>query len=230
VIDMWWRDVLFAHWPATDALERLIPRGLTLDRFEGTPWLSVVPFRMTAVHARFAPVLPGFGAVSEINLRTYVSANGRPGVLFFSLDADEPLVVRSARLTTGLPYFDARIVTNEDERGINYRSERTQRGLPGGRFAARYRPTGDAFPAKPGTIEAFLHERYTFYNERRGKIHAADVRHDVWSLHRAEIDVEENSLGALAAQDLPGAPALCFFARELRVRATATGALATNSG
>ena len=221
IIDMWWRDVLFAHWPATAELATRLPRGLALDLFDGVPWISVVPFRMTDVHARFAPVLPGFARVSEINLRTYVTCGGRRGIYFFSLDADEPLVVRSARIATGLPYFDARIATSERDGEISYRSERTHRGVVAGRFHARYHAEGDTIAAEPGTIEAFLHERYSFFSARRGRLYRADVLHEPWWVRHAEIEIAENGLGAIAGQDAGLRPALCFFARGLRVRATA---------
>jgi uncharacterized protein YqjF (DUF2071 family) len=221
-IDMWWRDVLFAHWPATDELARYLPPGLTLDRFEGTPWLSIVPFRMTDVRGRFAPVLPGFRNVNEINLRTYVTAFGKPGVFFLSLDADSKVLVRSARFATGLPYYDARIATSEAGGTIAYRSERTAPGTRPGRFDARYTPAANGERAVPGSLEAFLHERYAFYGTLRGKLASADVAHEPWTLHAADIAIAENSLGALAGQVLAAPPALCFFARAVRVRATLT--------
>jgi uncharacterized protein YqjF (DUF2071 family) len=219
---MWWRDVLFAHWPATDDLARYLPAGLTLDRFEGTPWLSVVPFRMTNVRGRFAPALPGFRNVNEINLRTYVTAFGKPGVFFLSLDADSKILVRSARFATGLPYYDARIATNEVNRTITYRSERIARDIEPGRFDARYTPAERGERAAPGSLEAFLHERYAFYGTLRGKLASADVAHEPWTLHAADIAIAENSLGALAGQVFAARPALCFFARAVRVRATLT--------
>jgi uncharacterized protein YqjF (DUF2071 family) len=219
---MWWRDVLFAHWPATDELAGYLPPGLTLDRYEGTPWLSIVPFRMTNVRGRFAPALPGFTKVNEINLRTYVTARGKPGVFFLSLDADSPLLVRSATFATGLPYFDARIATTEEGGIISYRSERTARGVVPGRFDARYTPAERGEPAAPGSLEAFLHERYAFYGTLRGKLASADVSHVPWTLQTAEIAIAENSLGSLAGQVFAPRPALCFFARAVRVRATLT--------
>src|SRR5437867_2588447 len=83
-----WHDLLFAHWPVPAvALRPVIPAFLDVDTFEGEAWIGVVPFRMSGVHPRFVPSLPGLSAFPELNVRTYVTDGERPGVWFFSLDA-----------------------------------------------------------------------------------------------------------------------------------------------
>lgn len=222
ILDMWWRDVATVHWRAdARVLEPLLPRGIMLDRFAGEAWLSVVPFRMTDVRIRFTPVLPGFGNVPELNLRTYVRVGNRLGIYFFSLDADAPSVVRAARLGTGLPYLHARIATSESNDAFTFASTRVHRGVPAGAFRARYRPFGDAWTPEPETLAHFLHERYLFFVRRGPALVAGEVRHAPWTLRHAEIDVEENTLGELAASDLSHHPAAAFFTRALHVRASA---------
>src|SRR5438093_9976956 len=82
-----WHDLLFAHWPLPpDLLRPFVPAQLTLDTFDGQCWLAVTPFHMTAVRARWLPGVPGFSAFPELNVRTYVQVNQKPGVYFFSLD------------------------------------------------------------------------------------------------------------------------------------------------
>src|SRR5262245_20685303 len=95
---MHWHDLLFAHWPVkVESLRPLVPSELAIDTFDGQAWLGVVPFRMTAVRPRICPSLPGLSAFLELNVRTYVTAEGKPGVWFFSLDAASRLAVRAAR-------------------------------------------------------------------------------------------------------------------------------------
>jgi uncharacterized protein YqjF (DUF2071 family) len=225
VLQMVWRDICFVHWRADgERLQRYLPRGVELDYHLGTAWLSVVPFRMIAIHARFAPILPGFADVAEINLRTYVRIGGVPGIWFFSLDADSPLVVRSARLTTGLPYFDARITTYEDDAGISYSTERTARGCVAGRFAARYSAAPVEHVLGPGSLEAFLHERYRFFAGRATRIVSGEIRHRPWSIGAITIDITHNTLGALVEHSLADEPDSAFFARKLDVRACAVRA------
>src|SRR5262245_14397007 len=113
---MWmiWHDLLFAHWPIPiDTMRRAVPERLALDTFDGSAWVGVVPFRMSGVRPRFVPSMPWLSAFPELNVRTYVTAGGKPGVYFFSLEAANPVAVRAARTFFHLPYFDARMSLQE---------------------------------------------------------------------------------------------------------------------
>ena len=91
---MAWERLAFLHWPlAPRALEGLLPPGVELETFGGDAFLGVVPFRMAGVRQRLAPPLPGTHVFPELNVRTYVTVRGRPGVWFFSLDATSPLAL-----------------------------------------------------------------------------------------------------------------------------------------
>src|SRR5262245_11044807 len=96
VLAMRWHDLLFMHWPIkSEAICQYIPSALTLDTFDGAAWIGVVPFRMTGVRPRPVPPLPTISAFPELNVRTYVIAEGKPGVWFFSLDAGNPIAVEA---------------------------------------------------------------------------------------------------------------------------------------
>ncbi len=83
-----WLDLAFLHYPvANQELEKRLPAGVELDLYEGTAWLGLVPFMMSGVMRRPFPDMPYFSAFPELNLRTYVVVDGKPGVWFFSLDA-----------------------------------------------------------------------------------------------------------------------------------------------
>ena len=78
---------------ASDCRDRrapaLVPAGLELDTFEGQAWIGVVPFRMTGIRP-VASAAAWLSAFAELNVRTYVTVGGKPGVCFFSLDAANP--------------------------------------------------------------------------------------------------------------------------------------------
>lgn len=97
-------DLLFLHWEVSEQeLRRLVPAPLSIDRFEGRAYVGLVPFTMHDV--RMGP-LP-MGDFFETNLRTYVHAQGVPGVWFLSLDAQSALAVWGGRAFYRLPYFRA---------------------------------------------------------------------------------------------------------------------------
>ena len=131
VMRMGWDMLAFLHWPVpAAALAARLPRGLALDTFEGQAYLGVVPFEMARTRFRWAPAIPTATRFLELNVRTYVTAGGRPGVWFFSLDAASKLAVRGARATFRLPYFDAKMAARREGDTVHYTSERTHRGAP----------------------------------------------------------------------------------------------------
>src|SRR5688500_16539155 len=140
---MRWHDLLFMHWSfPPEAVRPLIPAKLQLDTFEGRCWIGVVPFHMSKVRARFLPPIPGTSAFPELNVRTYVTAQGKPGVWFFSLDAGSALAVTGARALYSLPYFRARMSIRAGRDGLVYASRRTHRGAPRAEVSATYRQSG----------------------------------------------------------------------------------------
>ena len=83
-----WGKLLFMHWPIDEkALRPLIPAEISIDTFDGSAWIGVVPFTMWGIRASFLPAIPGTSAFHELNVRAYVHSQGVPGVWFFSLDA-----------------------------------------------------------------------------------------------------------------------------------------------
>jgi uncharacterized protein YqjF (DUF2071 family) len=211
-----WHDLLFAHWPlAVATLRPHIPARLAIDTFDGEAWLGVVPFRMSGVRLRGTPAIPLLSAFPELNVRTYVVADGKPGVWFFSLDAGNAIAVAIARAWFHLPYFRARMSCEERNGWIEYMSERTHRGAPKGALLGRYRPVGEQFLAQTRSIEHFLTERYCLYTaDGEGRVIRGEIHHRPWSLQTAEADLTKNTMAEAAGFFLTGAPHILHFAKR----------------
>lgn len=209
-----WENLLFAHWRVdADALRRLLPDAVRLQTHDGAAWLGMTPFRISALRLRGTLPLPRVSSFLELNVRTYVTAGGKPGIWFFSLDASSRLAVEAARRTYKLPYFQARIGVTQQGEWIEYESARIGNNGEPHVFSARYRPSGEAFDAAPGSLEEFLTERYCLYAvDDRGRLHRAEIHHPPWPLQPAEATIELNTMapGDLA---LPGEGPLLRFAR-----------------
>lgn len=221
---MQWRDLLFAHWSVpADALTALLPRTspeLQLDTFEGRAWVGIVPFTMRGVHFRGWPPVPGTSAFPELNVRAYVTCNGRPGVWFFSLDAASRLAVRAARATFHLPYFDADMTVVPHEDGVAYASWRTHRGGGTAEFVGRYGPAGAEYRSTPGSLEHWLTERYRlFAADRAGRLFRGEIEHQPWPLQPARAEFSSVNLTRWMGLELPDEPPHLLFARKLNVRA-----------
>lgn len=223
VMTMSWLDLLFAHWsfePA--ALRAVVPEPLELDTFEGRAYLGVVPFRMENVGPRglgWLPArLPGPRAFPELNVRTYVVLDGKPGVWFLSLDAGSALAVEGARAGFHLPYYRAEMDLRERGGWVEVSSRRTDARIGPGEFRARYRGVGERLTARPGSLEHWLTERYCLYTrDRRGRVLRGDIHHPPWPLTAAEAQIEVATVADAHGLTLDGAPPLLHFARRLDV-------------
>src|SRR6266567_6350366 len=160
-----WHDLLFAHWRmAPEQLRPLLPKSLTLDTFEGDAWIVITPFHM---HLR-PRGLPSVSHFPELNCRTYVEFGGKPGVLFFSLDAGSRLAVWGAKTFYLLPYFHAHIKIRKEGDRIRYISRRSSAAAS---LSANYAPSGPVRDSRRGTLEHWLTERYCLYAYSRQRLY-----------------------------------------------------------
>lgn len=209
-----WHDLLFAHWPVgARLLQARLPAGLPLDTFDGQAWLAVVPFHMTNVAPRGMPWMPIASAFPELNVRTYVTLQGKPGVYFFSLDAGNALAVSAARRFFGLPYYAAKMAAEEHGGAIAYRSQRET--APPAQFVATYQPVGSPAAPEPGSLEYFLTERYCLYTvDDASRARRLEIHHAPWALQVAEARLEINTMADAAGIRLPSTAPLLHFAKR----------------
>jgi uncharacterized protein len=210
-----WHDLLFAHWPIPAAVMRpLIPAQLQLDIFDGQCWIGVIPFHMSRIRARSLPPIPGLSRFPELNVRTYVTYGGKPGVYFFSLDAANLPAVWAARRFYHLPYFHAAMTAETRDGAIHYSSCRL--GSPA-QLQANYRPIGEVQLAAKGSIEHWFTERYCLYTIHHDHVYRCEIHHQPWPLQPAEAEFEINTMAAAANISLPATAPLLQFARRLEV-------------
>ena len=209
-----WHDLLFAHWPVEPrVLRSIVPVELPLDIFDGRCWVGVVPFHMSGIHARGLPPIPGLSRFPELNVRTYVTLGGKPGVYFFSLDAASLPAVRTARKFFHLPYYYASMSAQPNGDWIDYHSRRLGSNAE---FHGCYRPVGH-IPTSPGSLEHWLTERYCLYTVHRNFIFRGEIHHRPWPLQKAEAEIDVNSVAVAAGIQLPSDPPLLHFSRKLEV-------------
>jgi uncharacterized protein len=217
---MTWSDLLFMHWRVSEAqLRPLVPASLPIDTFDGSAWVGVVPFQMSGTRPRGIPPIPGLSRFAELNVRTYTTVGGKPGVWFFSLDAESLLAVTGARTLFNLPYFHADMSRKTDERDrVEYRSHRIHKDATAAEFEATYRPTGSVSTPEPGSLEAFFVERYCLYTvDSAGKPSRLEIHHAPWPLQPAECEVRVNTMAAAAGIALPDEKPLLHFAKRLEI-------------
>jgi uncharacterized protein YqjF (DUF2071 family) len=201
-----WSDLLFLHWEmGVDTIASTLPPGLHPDTHEGKAYLGIVPFFMKNIRPAYLPAVPGISNFLEVNLRTYVyDRQGRPGVWFYSLDANQWLAVLLGRKWFNLPYHRALMRASQPKGSeiIHYQSTRktADKGLTS-RFS--YQQAGQITQAAPGTLEFFLLERYLLYAYDQGKkqLYAGRVHHEPY--HFASANVKNWDYHLLHLQGFP---------------------------
>lgn len=215
VMTQTWSDLLFAHWPIdTDRLRALVPACFEIDACDGQAWIALVPFSMSNVSPRHVPPLPGVSAFPELNVRTYVRVDDKPGVFFFSLDAANLVAVGAARMLFNLPYYSADIaMTMEADGRVDYACRR--RSAPAVEFQGWYRPRGNPSAPAPGSLEYFLTERYCLYAlDHQARPYRIEIHHPPWALEAADAGISVNRITEPVGITLPPAPTLLHFSKR----------------
>lgn len=217
-LEMGWRQLLFENYPVDPAtVDAHLPDALDVDTYDGSAWLSVVPFTNVAVRPKGFPERLGI-PLPELNLRTYVTYDGVPGVYFFSLDAQGAISVIGARLFQSLPYYYARISLSCESGRVQFESHRRHPGARPASYEGTYWPTDEPFEAPERPLAEFLLERYRLYTESQdGTLRFTPVDHEPWTLYPAAADVERNTLFGANGFEMPDSEPVRFYSPGLDV-------------
>jgi len=186
-----WRNILFLNWEFDPVIiQKRLPRGLFVDTFENKAYIGVTPLFMRDVRLKYTPAIPGVSDFLELNFRTYVyDENGEPGIFFFSLDANQKLVVEAARNFAFLNYTHAEM--NAEIKGdgeIIFTSLRA--GVDEKLLSMfRYKSIENQYTADAETLDFFLIERYKLfsYNSEMHQLYSARVHHIPYLLLKTEL-------------------------------------------
>ena len=177
------QDVLLAHWPVAARRARAPAPARARRRHlrrrgagSGSP-----PAASTALRVRGLPPLPGLSSFPQLEVCTYVTVDGRPGLWLFSLELGKQLLVEAAEARrTGCPPT-ARGSRSRRRAGCVRGASAT-----GSSFRARYDGRRRAVRRRqPGSLEHFLTERYALYTADGGRLYRAELHHAPWRLAAA---------------------------------------------
>jgi uncharacterized protein YqjF (DUF2071 family) len=222
-----WRWLVMLNYEVSPgALAPFVPRGTSLDLWQGRALASVVGFRFLDTRVVGLPV-PFHRDFDEVNLRFYVRrelADGevRRGVVFIRELVPRPAIAWVARALYNEPYralamrSEVPRATTETPGLLRYA---WRRGTSSGRtweyVAAR--ATGDATVPAIGTEAQFITEHCWGYTRQRdGSTVEYEVRHPswrVWAGDEPELRADVASLyGAEFVEPLDGPPRSVFIA------------------
>jgi len=179
-----WNEALFLHWKVpAELLRPFIPKGLELDTFNGEAWISLVAFTMEKIRPKNLPAFAPVSDFHEINVRTYVIRNNKPGVYFLNIEAQKLVSAKLSKLLSGLPYQKAAMKRAPFKETHSYTSDLKKKGF---RFKAVY-TVSDQAVAKTDT-DLWLTERYCLYLDKGPKIYRYEIHHLPWELQQVELE------------------------------------------
>lgn len=187
-----WIHTLFLHWPVTpETLKSYIPAPLEVDTYNGSAWITIAAFHAENSKLRLSPKWTSLDPVTQINVRTYVTAPGsdEKGVYFFSLYVKHLTASLGAQSLFNLPFTYARTSMQEKpDETITVRAENAGKML----FSATYHP--NVQERKDSSLGTYLAERYCIWNMKGNQLIKIPIKHESWDLFEVDATVDMNHL------------------------------------
>lgn len=175
-----WNNALFLHWQVNiDKLRKYVPRDFDIDLFRGKPWTSLVAFSMEKIRPKYLPVFPPVSNFHEINIRTYVTYNGKAGVYFLSIEGGKRISCLIAKSLAELPYRYSSIQRSENFYHSLNQDLNNELMLD---FSIKQ-------PLRKKTLlDKWLTERYALFQDTKKSINEYEIHHLEWPLSGLELN------------------------------------------
>ncbi|MGC3947595.1 MAG: DUF2071 domain-containing protein [Chryseolinea sp.] len=190
-----WNNAIFLHWKVNaEVLRKFVPAELEIDMFEGTPWVSLVAFRMDKVRIRYLPSFAPISCFDEVNIRTYARYKNKAGVYFLSIEGGTALSCRLAKAMSELPYRYSRM-SHTDSYYSSYNA-----------------PYGDKLEidfkigqpmSNKSDLDRWLTARYALFQDAGAFINEFEIHHVEWPTYEIDLQkltVSYNRFGALLSR------------------------------
>ncbi len=214
-----WRSLTFLHWRYDPAIiAKTLPEQLTLDTFDGSAWVGLVPFLLAGVQPFGLPAIPWISQFPETNVRTYVRGpDGERGVWFYTLEADRLFAVLLARWWYRLPYRWAKMKVAKRGNTVEYQSNR--KSIFGNGQTDIAIEIGSAI--ETADFDHFLTARFRLYIAAAGRVAFAQIEHQPWPLQSARVIRLNETLMENSGVPRPQGEPVVHYSEELRITAEA---------
>ncbi|MDB6139860.1 MAG: hypothetical protein JWO94_2932 [Verrucomicrobiaceae bacterium] len=193
-----WSDAVFLHYAVKpEILQPFVP--FPLDLRDGLAYVSLVAFTMRGMRPRrggkwSAALFKPIATHAFLNVRTYVTHKGEPGIYFLAEWLPNKLSVCLGPPVFGLPYrhghthyqhdpalgFEGSIVDAATGAALRYRAGPVQ---------------VEAMPvAEAGSLDEFLLERYSAFTTLLGLRRRFRVWHPAWQHMKLDAVIQDNAL------------------------------------
>ncbi|MCF7559462.1 DUF2071 domain-containing protein [Sabulilitoribacter multivorans] len=174
-----WNKAIFLHWEVEpEAIKPLLPKEIELDTINGKTWLSLVAFDMNHIGIRSLPKVPHISDFHEINIRVYITCNGKPSVYFLSMEGSKRSSCKVLKTISKFPYYHSKMKRTD----FSYSSKND---LYNNSFYTEYRLGSD--PIIKDETDVWLTERYAVFQDYKNQIIEYDVHHVEWPMQTISI-------------------------------------------
>jgi uncharacterized protein YqjF (DUF2071 family) len=174
-----WNDAIFLHWKVEpQALRKFVPKDLEIDTYQGSAWVSMVAFDMKNTRPFFLPAFSPFSDFHEINIRTYVTFNGKPCVYFLSIEGGREISCKIAKKMSKLPYQYSIMNRSNGIYSAKNLSNNSQ-------FEVKFK-IGEILRDK-SDLDKFLTEKYALVQDFKKELNHFEIHHIEWPLRQIEI-------------------------------------------
>lgn len=217
VLHMRWLNLTFLHWRFDpQQVQAILPADLTVDTFDGSAWVALIPFQMEVQLPGAIPI-PREGKFPETNVRTYVRGpDGTAGVWFCSLEAGRLSATATARATYGLPYYWAAMTASKQDDTWHYNSTRKWPGPK--RTQSSVQAVPGALIEEHSALDRFLTARWGLFSAFLGRTVYAPITHESWPLHQATVTHLEDELMTAAGFPIPAEEPIAHWTPGVEVR------------
>ena len=196
-----WLDVVFLHYAVDPAvLQPQVP--WQLDLRDGRAYVSLVAFTMRDMRPRIGGKLTAllFKPIAThefLNVRTYVTHDGEPGIYFLAEWLPNALSVALGPGVFGLPYRKGRLrYQNEPLDGHVAGSIEDARSGASFSYSATAGTAAMHSPCEAGSLDEFVLERYTAFTSEWGLHRRFRIWHPPWAVTPLDVQVDDCGLFA----------------------------------
>jgi len=179
-----WNKAIFLHWEVDlSDLEKHVPKALEIDLYNEKAWVSVVAFTMEKIRPKYLPPFPPISNFHEINIRTYVKLNNKPGVYFISIEGGTDLSCKISKALSELPYRFSKIERTKNQYKSYNSKFKDELDI---QFTIGKKMT------EKTELDKWLTERYALFQDTENSINEFEIHHLEWPMN--EIDLKKVSL------------------------------------
>ncbi|MFC4736591.1 DUF2071 domain-containing protein [Bacillus daqingensis] len=190
-----WENMLLYHLEVDpDRLAEALPEPFQPSLFDGKAWLTTACFTCRSSSAVFLGRSLSLPVYEEVQVRTYLDYDGDPGLYMFSSDVSHRSVVKGARLTLKLPFYEASIERRRDT-AYHVMSKRLKSDA---RFQAAFRP---GTQRDTTTFADWAGNRSCMWKKTKNGVEKAVINPGGWDLYEAEAEVSSSGMYPFLAED-----------------------------